>query len=768
MVKTIFYFCPTEEEYNRLIQDANENGGISAKTITFVEDSGSIYLNGRRYGIGSLADYTTKSEFNEEKIRTTKSVNDLNNAINQAVLEDKNLITTIKNNLEAMLIRLNREVSEAHSDIQTVSSDLNSFKNTIAQEVEQDITDAITNSQGRTIWTELEQTRQGVETITNKISESLDENGNVKYTSALQSVISTGIENDESFADIQSRWALLDDNEDILRWIASGFTSHAEEGESFASVFATMVDDAASEEGSMYSGLTSRIETLENAGYVASSNLAAEIETILGTSLVSLALKSDITEATSELASRISTLEGTTYAGLQTRIENLEDAGFLVTADLQTEVESILGHQLSEIALMSDVDGSVAMMSSRMDEIENSIDQSIESLAQVTTRVNKNSAVVDSLASFDDNQSITWNYATVDEAVAGMFASGTTDTGRIVEAMITASVDDEISHVTISADQIDLDGNVIAQRLTAAGAALGGWTIESNELSSDVVDEFTEYDEEGIPLPGWYKDEKSMRLNATACAITMSRSYRDSRGVWSYDSELDLSGLRSIFQASGDASGIMNGFRIESGKGIQIYNEISGPREIDSLPEYSNTYEAGIPISLNCDGSGWLGNGGITWDTSGKFAIKQIDSLEAVQDHNGTEITTALENGEFKMSSAVTAGGGVRTESTNVQPDGVRITVNNTAMDLTNQSFLTYYGFQTNYGNKTGSYGTSINIYGDPTGEHPQPTTIFKVSDEGNVTANSFAKIGGSSNEVLMADGSTMTLVELKAALDAL
>lgn len=316
MVKTIFYFCPTEEEYNRLIQDASENGGISAKTITFVEDSGSIYLNGRRYGIGSLADYTTKSEFNEEKIRTTKSVNDLNNAINQAVLEDKNLITTIKNNLEAMLIRLNREVSEAHSDIQTVSSNLNSFKNTIAQEVEQDITDAITNSQGRTIWTELEQTRQGVETITNKISESLDENGNVKYTSALQSVISTGIENDESFADIQSRWALLDDNEDILRWIASGFTSHAEEGESFASVFATMVDDAASEEGSMYSGLTSRIETLENAGYVASSNLAAEIETILGTSLVSLALKSDITEATSELASRISTLEGTTYAGL--------------------------------------------------------------------------------------------------------------------------------------------------------------------------------------------------------------------------------------------------------------------------------------------------------------------------------------------------------------------------------------------------------------------------------------------------------------------
>ena len=159
MVKTIFYFCPTEEEYNRLIHDTSESGGISEKTITFVKDSGSIYLNGRRYGIGSLADYTKKSEFDEEKTRTTRSINELNNVINQAVLEDRNLITTIKNNLENALIRLNREISDTNSDIQTVSSDLDSFKNTIAQDIEQDITDAITNSQGRTIWTELEETK---------------------------------------------------------------------------------------------------------------------------------------------------------------------------------------------------------------------------------------------------------------------------------------------------------------------------------------------------------------------------------------------------------------------------------------------------------------------------------------------------------------------------------------------------------------------------------------------------------------------------------
>lgn len=65
MVKTIFYFCPTEEEYNGL----KDNAELSARTIVFVENTRAIYLNGKRYGQG--AGYVTDEEFETEKESTT-------------------------------------------------------------------------------------------------------------------------------------------------------------------------------------------------------------------------------------------------------------------------------------------------------------------------------------------------------------------------------------------------------------------------------------------------------------------------------------------------------------------------------------------------------------------------------------------------------------------------------------------------------------------------------------------------------------------------
>jgi hypothetical protein len=65
--------------------------------------------------------------------------------------------------------------------------------------VQQDITDAVTDSDGKNIWTRMSEADNGIQRIYNKIDEITDEDGNIKYTEALQSVISTGIANDASF-----------------------------------------------------------------------------------------------------------------------------------------------------------------------------------------------------------------------------------------------------------------------------------------------------------------------------------------------------------------------------------------------------------------------------------------------------------------------------------------------------------------------------------------------------------------------------------------
>ena len=50
MIKTIFYFVPTEAEYDAAIA----KGDITSRTIVFIEETRTIYLNGKAYGKVSL------------------------------------------------------------------------------------------------------------------------------------------------------------------------------------------------------------------------------------------------------------------------------------------------------------------------------------------------------------------------------------------------------------------------------------------------------------------------------------------------------------------------------------------------------------------------------------------------------------------------------------------------------------------------------------------------------------------------------------------
>jgi len=206
MINTIFYFCPTQAEYDSIMDTDNGGEGISSKTIVFVEDTHEIYLNGVNYGKTSTSGLISDSDF-----------------------------TTWKNTVQTKLDQM----------VANTENDLTELQTELAEEITNAITDALKDSQGRSVWTRIDQTDSGVAAVTtslNQMSVRLDgisNGGDIKYTAALQSVIDEGIENNTAFTNLQSRWAVLNENQAVLEWMASGFKTQVSQDTNFASVFSS-------------------------------------------------------------------------------------------------------------------------------------------------------------------------------------------------------------------------------------------------------------------------------------------------------------------------------------------------------------------------------------------------------------------------------------------------------------------------------------------------------------------------------------------------
>lgn len=209
MINTIFYFPEslTFDQYTNLL-DSDTDEGIARRTIVFARQQGKIYNNGKLYG-------TTSSDV-------------------------QSLINAAKSELEAQDAALNQSIEEAISQF---SNNINSLQN----EIESDIQNAINTAKSYDdlIKTDLNITNNKIATVSTKVNQIEDridgfsEGGNIKYTQALQSVINSGINNNAAFNNISSRWAVADENQNLLQWMASGFQSQSGQGSSFAQIYST-------------------------------------------------------------------------------------------------------------------------------------------------------------------------------------------------------------------------------------------------------------------------------------------------------------------------------------------------------------------------------------------------------------------------------------------------------------------------------------------------------------------------------------------------
>lgn len=107
----------------------------------------------------------------------------------------------------------------------------------------------------------------------------------------------TGIANNEAVTNIANRYAVLDENQEVLEWLSSGFKSRTGDSETFAAMY------SAAESATQDAIAQAKTQVLSdvNNNYVASANLASQVTNIvndsLNTSLANIALKSDIESA---------------------------------------------------------------------------------------------------------------------------------------------------------------------------------------------------------------------------------------------------------------------------------------------------------------------------------------------------------------------------------------------------------------------------------------------------------------------------------------
>lgn len=330
MINTIFYFADTENEY----MDKYNKGEISSRTISFVKDSNKIFINGH--------DYIDRQSVIDQLVADSQQ-------------KDQALANLLRQELAAAEQELQSSISDANDYAEGVHNDLQGFKTEIAQDLTDSITAAITNANGRTIWTELSTTNEGLTAATNRINVALDADGNVKYTSALQSVINTGIDNNQAFTNIANRYAVLNDNQEIISWMTSGFKGHTDGKESFAAMYAAAQEATQNAIAQVQTDVTT-----DAAGkYVAKAGLATEVQNIVDeavrtNSLSYVASKSDVSSAESRMGAQYTTLNnalGTTNTTLS-EVKTTADEG-KARASLLTSAGQSGGYIVNETALES-------------------------------------------------------------------------------------------------------------------------------------------------------------------------------------------------------------------------------------------------------------------------------------------------------------------------------------------------------------------------------------------------------------------------------
>lgn len=701
MIDTIFYFCPTQEQYE---QTLTENGGegISSKTITFVEDVREIYFNGRGYGKTSTAGLVSEDEFNAWKnailgrlgsiddkqaehdnalddisskfLEAQSDIDDINAYIEDLLARITNTNTKLQEEIDGLSDKINQEVLDQLEDADSL------INQALDGKMETAIGDGLNAYQGfvttdNATWADLVLTYNNVKSTVNQVGYLLDDNGNIKYTSAIQSLINQGIENNQAFLDLSTRYAWLDDEENVIKWMTSGFKSRTGEANSFAELF------AAAQSGIDADALASlKTEILNDADgrYVAEGNFSTRVSGFLTSddlngyaqveSLSDLALKSTMEEASANLMASYGINNKTTIAGINaTANENWARISAITSRDgnnavifneskLDSAIAGLLANTNSssyakvQAAATTDSSGVdiTAIVQGAMsgyateayaDGAANNIktyltdgNGNVITSSSLKTLVDKNTAKLDAIANWNgwvEGQPVSYTsqwvlQSSLEGSVAGFIASGSNN----LKAAITAYVNSNDSGITLSADHITLDGDVIASRLTSANATIGGFRIYDGYLWAESGNNRLQLSpSSGITF-------STVGENTSSVQLSMDGSGHLAKGNISWTTAGAVTMTNAVVTGTVTATnGTIGGFLING-------NTLTGTNgnnifTLDPTGGISLSINNSDSFKLNIDGSGLLAGGNINWDNTGAITMQNATITGAINATSG-------------------------------------------------------------------------------------------------------------------------------------
>lgn len=250
MIDTIFYFVEHEADY--LAQREN----ISPKTIVFVQDTHEIYLNGWAYGKTSTEGLATVDDYNTVVDALNTSRENINLIYQQ--------LATLHSNIER---EIEESVEQAFTDEESIRNNA-VLNGQIDQKIGEWASQAYLVTTDSTTWTNLTQSVSSISARATQIDHNFDGTGDIK-----QSVFESGVTGTQAYTNMASRWAVADANQKVIKWLASGFASQADNNTTFADIYSAAQNNTSD----AISNVHTEIQNLGNT-YVAKASLVTEVQ----------------------------------------------------------------------------------------------------------------------------------------------------------------------------------------------------------------------------------------------------------------------------------------------------------------------------------------------------------------------------------------------------------------------------------------------------------------------------------------------------------
>lgn len=280
---------------------------------------------------------------------------------NELISHVESLIDSEESRIRSLIDNLDQEIKgdviamvdeaqfwQQHLPQNIISGNSNFGQNDVKEYLQQLGLWETSNGATYTKWSSIHQTVDSIRTEVNQ----LKQNG-INYES-LSSSLYNYISENQANAGMQTTWSkfMQLDNGDMqmLKWMSSGMRSQASNESAVAELFSAVKDTQSTIEA--YSGLSTRIEQLEDGNYVSTASLTSYVQNAINTSMAGVITESTLEHAIATMYSRVNdNLAGViTESTLDGAITEL----FAKNSSTKSSISTYVNGKISNIDLKAD------------------------------------------------------------------------------------------------------------------------------------------------------------------------------------------------------------------------------------------------------------------------------------------------------------------------------------------------------------------------------------------------------------------------------